>query len=95
MAEGVRRRLAAEAFEKYFMVCLVNVIPWVLVSFPHVRYMARFYPLMLLVSLRWMERTDRSRLARSLIYTTIALQALIFFGSMRHVHDFNRIWRPD
>jgi len=53
-----RRRagLALDAQEKALLATFVGVLPFVLLSYPHIRYFARYYPLFLLLVLGAAER---------------------------------------
>jgi len=53
-----RRRagLRLEAREKALLATFVGMLPFVLLSYPHIRYLARYYPLFLLLVLASVER---------------------------------------
>jgi hypothetical protein len=57
-----RRRagLAVDAREKAMLASFVGVLPFVLLSYPHIRYFARYYPLFLLLVLGSVERLARA-----------------------------------
>ncbi len=56
-----RRRadLPLDAQEKALVATFVGVLPFVLLSYPHIRYLARYYPLFLLLVLGSVERLAR------------------------------------
>src|SRR5262249_13674561 len=59
---AARRRsgIALDAEERALLATFVGVLPFVLLSYPHIRYLARYYPLFLLLVLRSAERLARS-----------------------------------
>jgi hypothetical protein len=59
LAVGARRTGRPTRFgesERTLLLCFIGILPFVLFSFPHVRYFARFYPLFLILVLGAAER---------------------------------------
>lgn len=78
--------------EKWLLAAMVVVIPQVLITFPHVRYMARLAPLVLMVPLAEIEaRRDRWAILMGLLLAGYA--GLAFWDRMANMTGFG--WFPD
>jgi hypothetical protein len=101
---GWRARLGWGDRERALLLAFVGVAPFVLFAYPHVRYLARYYPLFVLLLLLFMERLGASRdavrrpallaagacLACSLVENALRLAAALARGAQTVVY-----WFPD
>lgn len=102
-----RRRggLGLDDHERSLLLCFIGLVPVLLITYPHIRYLARFWPLFLLLVLGSVERIaalestrwQRPALALTTVFLALGLGTL---GSralynLRHVAAFDRYWFPD
>ncbi|HZO08822.1 MAG TPA: hypothetical protein VFC77_05555, partial [Myxococcota bacterium] len=91
--------------ERSLLVCCIGFVPLVLVSYPHFRYMARFFPLFLLLVLGAFERAEGLRGSRTrrpalavaagcllLMLTTLGDRAIHNLENVAHLDHY---WFPD
>ena len=92
-----RQATALEPFEGILGVSLVGVVPWLLVSFPHVRYFARYYPLLLLSGLHFAEQLEPAgrRRAYALAAAGVAVNCLLLLLDARTRPGSFLLWLPD
>lgn len=91
--------------EQALLVCFVGFVPLVLFTYPHFRYMARFFPVFLLLLLGAAERVAElpaMRLRRPVLGLAGAFVALCFFTlasralhNVVHVTTIDQYWFPD
>lgn len=102
-----RRRggVAPDDRERSLVLCFVGLLPVLLVTYPHIRYLARFWPVFLLLVLGSCERlaaleaTRGRRWALAGAGLSLAL-GLLTLGqravyNLRHVAAFEHYWFPD
>lgn len=79
VAIGIRIMLRSpnRQFEKWLLVSLVVLLPEVLLSYPHIRYMAKLVPLALMVPLAELE--DRRDMWRYALGVTLVLGGILLF----------------
>lgn len=106
LAWGWRRgRFSLTDREKTLYLSFIGLAPFVLFSYPHIRYLARYYPLFLLLVLTALERVltieDRA-LRRPVLLTAGLCLGVSFFENLRrlsaglaHVAELGQYWFPD
>jgi hypothetical protein len=106
LAWGWRRgRFALTDREKTLYLCFIGFAPFVLLAYPHIRYMARFYPIFLLLVLTALERVlaieDRA-LRRPVLLTAGLCLGVSLLENLRrlclglaHVSELGQYWFPD
>jgi len=104
---AVRRRLVSiSRADRYAALTMVGLVPMVLLSYPHVRYLARYFPLFVLTTLSFLERlwaikapknTARAcYLAGSAIVSVyLAHQSWSFVFLWSGLRDGQLFWFPD
>jgi len=91
--------------EKTLLLSFIGFAPFVLFSYPHVRYMARYYPIFLLLLLLAFERVlaieDRARRGPVLLTAGLCLGVSLLENLRRlaeglaHVAELGQYWFPD
>jgi hypothetical protein len=91
--------------EKSLLLSFVGFAPFVLFAFPHVRYMARYYPIFLLLVLMALERVlaaADSDARRPVLLTAIPCLAVALLENLRrflaglvHASEMPQYWFPD
>jgi hypothetical protein len=106
LAWGWRRgRFRLSDREKTLYLSFIGFAPFVLFSYPHVRYMARYYPIFLLLLLGALERVlaieDRA-LRRTVLLTSGLCLGVSLLENLRrlgeglaHVAELGQYWFPD
>jgi len=102
-----RRRggLTLDDRERTLLLCFIGLVPVLLITYPHIRYLARFWPLFLLLVLGSIERVAalpaapwrRPALALSGGFLALGLATLggRALHNLRHVAAFDQYWFPD
>jgi hypothetical protein len=52
----IKKRIKPEPVEKLILLSFIGCIPFVLFAFPHIRYLARYYPLVIILILLFLQR---------------------------------------
>jgi hypothetical protein len=97
---GLRGRDPLTGIQKYFVWSMIGIIPMILLSFPHVRYLSRYFGPMLLILLMWLESLspERSR-ERNLGWLILGgmgvFQAALFVRAWRGFDSQGFFWFPD
>jgi hypothetical protein len=91
--------------EKTLYLSFIGFLPFVLFSYPHVRYMARYYPIFLLLVLIALERvlaTPDRALRRPVLLTSALCLGVSLLENLRrlgeglaHVAEHGQYWFPD
>jgi hypothetical protein len=100
-----RGRFALTDREKTLYLSFIGFAPFVLFSYPHVRYMARYYPIFLLLVLTALERVlaieDRA-LRRPVLLTSGLCLGVSLLENLRrlsaglaYVGELEQYWFPD
>ncbi|OFZ82148.1 MAG: hypothetical protein A2583_07485 [Bdellovibrionales bacterium RIFOXYD1_FULL_53_11] len=94
-----RRRQQLQDFEKYILASLVGLLPMVVFAYLHIRYQAKYYPLLVLCALYFVqERMNRGWLrgvAALLIISAVVVQLWRFTGDMAMFDPSGSWWFPD
>jgi hypothetical protein len=100
-----RGRVALDDGERSLLLCFIGLAPVLLITYPHIRYLARFWPLFLLLMLGTGERLlaqdafrgRRPALALAGVFMTLGLGTLASRAAhnLRHVAAFDQYWFPD
>jgi hypothetical protein len=102
-----RRRgdLALDDRERSLLLCFIGLVPILLITYPHIRYLARFWPVFLLLVLGTAERIAsledavwrRRALALSTLFMAFGLATLASRAlyNLQHVAAFEHYWFPD
>jgi len=90
-------RYQIDLFGKLFLLSLIGTIPYLLFSFPHIRYLAKYYPLVIILLLSFIENCkDDKTVLRSkwLIGVGVGINILIFLNSLKLLTS-GIYWFPD
>jgi hypothetical protein len=102
-----RRRsgVALDDRERSLLLCFVGLVPVLLITYPHIRYLARFWPVFLLLTLGSLERLASADPAGWRRPAVAAAAAFLAFGGLTlggralynlgHVAAFENYWFPD
>ena len=102
-----RRRggLALDDRERSLLLCFIGLAPVLLITYPHIRYFPRFWPLFLLLVLGTIERVlaleatcwRRPALALTALFMALGLGTLgsRALHNLQHVAAFEQYWFPD
>ncbi|MEW6055145.1 MAG: hypothetical protein AB1540_00905 [Bdellovibrionota bacterium] len=96
-------RMPLTRFEKIVGITLVGFVPFFLLSYPHVRYMTRYYPAFVILLAAWTERlpdpkkgkTHIKRYAYATMAMALAFQAFLFFRDLHALSFGGYFWFPD
>ena len=86
-----------DLFGKLLLLSLIGTIPYVLFSFPHIRYLARYYPLAIILLLSFIENCKDDKtvlLSKWLIGVGVGINTLIFLNSLKMLTS-GIYWFPD
>ncbi len=84
---------------RLFFISLIGCIPLVLFSFPHIRYLARYYPIAILVILSYVQQVhlinrQQNLTCGFLIIGGLIVNILFFMNSLTHLSS-KIYWFPD
>jgi hypothetical protein len=98
-------RVGPPALLAGLLLCFIGLVPILLITYPHIRYLARFWPVFLLLVLGTAERIAsledaawrRRALALSTLFMAFGLATLASRAvyNLRHVAAFEHYWFPD
>lgn len=103
----IKKGMQAAPVERLILISLVGVIPFVLFAFPHIRYLARYYPLIILSILLFLKRLlmknwktqARYRFAVWAVILIIVLAGLLnsvlFVRNLDQFETLKDFWFPD
>lgn len=101
---GYRARIAPSDRAKTLLLSFVGLLPFVLLSYPHVRYLARYYPIFMLLVLMALERLASSEnpVARPALVVSAAClvlslveNSLRFAAGLAQLPETAIYWFPD
>lgn len=84
--------------EKLFALSLIALIPFVVFSFPHIRYMARFYPVLMLIILVFYEQFSEEKAGKFVVGTLLvglSIQSVLLIQDILKLDTLQRYWFPD
>lgn len=83
---------------KLVIISLIGLGPMVLFSFPHIRYLARYYPLIILAVLSFVEKLNKQgkniEVFNNIIYLSLTVNLYIYFTTLDGLSSGN-YWFPD
>lgn len=103
----IKKGIQATPVERLILISLVGLIPIVLFAFPHIRYLARYYPLaiiLILLFLKRLSKEDRGKRAFfkyslwaviAIIILTSLFNAWLFIHDLNHFESLKDFWFPD
>ena len=87
-----------DLFQKLFFLSLVGYIPLILFSYPHVRYMARYYPIVIIFILSFVENFDGTKIQKKFVsgvlYAALGVNIFCFIYTLPQLTSMN-YWFPD
>ena len=91
------------AFHKLFYISLLGFLPMILFSFPHIRYMARYFPLFIIFILSFKEqfsvndpeKKKYSAVSNAILGGSISLNAFLFLDNIIKIKTIDNFWFPD
>lgn len=89
-----KSKMAVADFERLTLVAFLGLIPMVLLAYPHIRYLARYYPLVAVASLTFVEASADKR-AFALLLISLVSQAKIFFNDISNLKQMQQFWFSD
>jgi len=100
-----RGGFTASEREKALLVCFVGLLPFVLFAYPHIRYLARYYPLVVLLMLASLERVlaiEEPAARRPILLSAGLCISVALAENLRrlavdlaHVSQLDVYWFPD
>jgi hypothetical protein len=93
--------------EKFILISFIGYIPLILFSYPHIRYLARYYPLFIILILMYLKRVinaaEKENLFKShmVLITIVILVIAVFINAYLFVHNLaafesvKEFWFPD
>lgn len=87
-----------EIIDKLFLISLIGFVPLILFSFPTIRYMARYYPVAILIVLSYVEKMKQKGasgfLMEGLVWSGIMMNCFLFYHASFQ-WSTGVFWYPD
>jgi hypothetical protein len=103
----IRKRIKLLPAEKMILLSLIGCIPFILFAFPHIRYLARYYPLVIILTLmflkrlldeKWKEKTVYKYavfISIGVILTAVIINIFLFVHNLAVIDTVKEFWFPD